>query len=240
VRAEYSIVVPAYNEECYLRATLSALWRAMEALPGRAGELIVVDNDSTDRTAQVARAHGARVVTEPHRQIARARNAGAGAACGKYLIFVDADTVVPPHLLRETLQALDSGECCGGGALLAFDSRAPLSETARLWNVISVLCRWAAGGYLFCLHEAFEDVGGFDEEFYASEELHISRALKHWGWRRGMRLMILGGPAVTSARKLEWFSRRELLRHLMTVSRHPDRLKSREACAMWYERPPSG
>jgi len=240
VTPEYSIVIPAYNEESYLPRSLSALGRAMAALPERTGELIVVDNDSTDRTAAVARAHGARVVTEPHRQIARARNAGAGASRGDYLIFVDADTVVTAHLLRDTLRALDSGECSGGGALLSFDSRAPLTWTARLWNVISVLCHWAAGGYLFCLREAFVDLGGFDEEFYASEELHISRGLKHWGWRRGKRLMILRGPAVTSARKLEWFTRRDMLRHLLTLSRAPGRLRSREGCAMWYERPFSG
>ena len=48
-----------------------------------------------------------------------------------------------------------------------------------VWDVISRLCQWSAGGYLFCLREAFEGVGGFDERFYAGEELHISQALKH-------------------------------------------------------------
>ncbi len=105
---------------------------------------------------------------------------------------------------------LDSGRCCGGGALIVFSRRVRGSWGARAWDVISRLCQWSAGGYLFCLREAFRDVGGFDERFYASEELHISQALKHWGWRRRQRLVILDGPAVTSARKLEWFSRREI------------------------------
>ena len=234
---DYSIVIPAYNEEALLPATFDALEAAMAAQAGRAGEVVVADNASTDRTAEVARARGARVVFEPHRQIARARNAGGRAARGRYLIFVDADTTVSPRLLSRTLHVLDSGECCGGGALIAFSRPAPGAWGATVWDAISRLCQWAAGGYLFCLREAFEGVGGFDERFYASEELHMSQALKHWGWRRRQRLVILDGPAVTSPRKLEWFSRRQMLAHVLAMLSHPS-LKSREACTMWYERPP--
>ncbi len=233
---DYSIVIPAYNEEALLPATFDALDRAMAAQPGRTGEVVVADNASTDRTAEMARERGARVVFEPHRQIARARNTGGRAARGRYLIFVDADTIVSPRLLSETLRVLDSGECCGGGALIVFDRRMRGSWGARAWDVISRLCQWAAGGYLFCLREAFRDVGGFDERFYASEELHMSQTLKHWGWRRRRRFVILDGPAVTSARKLEWFSRREMFAHVMAMLSHPS-LKSPEACTMWYERP---
>ena len=173
---------------------------------------------------------------EPHRQIARARNTGGRAARGRYLIFVDADTVVSPRLLAETLRVLDTGTCCGGGALITFSRSVRGAWGATFWDAISRLCQWAAGSYLFCLREAFDGVGGFDERFYASEELHMSRALKQWGWRRRQRLVILEGPAVTSPRKLEWFSRREILRHLMAMASHPS-LKSREACRLWYERP---
>ncbi len=233
---DYSIVIPAYNEEELLPATLDALAHAMAAQGGRAGEVVVADNASTDRTADLAKERGARVVFEPHRQIARARNAGGRAAGGRYLIFVDADTIVSPRLLSETLRVLDSGRCCGGGALIVFSRPAPGAWGARFWDTISRLCQWAAGGYLFCLREAFRDVGGFDECFYASEELHMSQALKHWGWRRGQRLVILDGPAVTSPRKLEWFSRREIFEHVLAMVSHPS-LKSRGACTMWYERP---
>lgn len=92
---DYSIIVPAYNEEDCLPGTLAYLGRAMAGVPDAAGEVVVVDNASTDRTAAIASRWGARVVFEPHRQIARARNAGAAAARGGRLIFVDADTHVP-------------------------------------------------------------------------------------------------------------------------------------------------
>jgi glycosyltransferase involved in cell wall biosynthesis len=238
VTPDYSIVIPAYNEEALLPATLDALARAMAALADRPGEVIVVDNGSTDRTAGLARAHGARVVCEPHRQIARARNSGGRASRAQYLIFVDADTLVPPRLLAETLRVLDSGVCCGGGALIAFSRPVRGAWGARAWDAVSRLCQWAPGGYLFCLRQAFLDVGGFDERFYASEELHMSQALKRWGWRRRQRLVILDGPALTSPRKLEWFSRREILRHVLALGRDPGRLRSRETCQIWYERPP--
>jgi len=82
----YSIIIPAYNEEDWLSRTLSALDEAMGTLSLR-GEVIVVDNNSSDRTPQIARQHNARVVFEPVNQISRARNTGARAAKGRYFIF---------------------------------------------------------------------------------------------------------------------------------------------------------
>ena len=75
---DYSIVVPAYNEEKLLPATLRTLRQAMNgASSERQGEIIVVDNNSTDTTADIARQAGVRVVFEPINRISRARNAGA-------------------------------------------------------------------------------------------------------------------------------------------------------------------
>jgi glycosyltransferase involved in cell wall biosynthesis len=85
---DYSIIIPAYNEEDYLPHTLEHLIRAMKAFIRYKGEIIVTDNNSTDSTASIAKKYGARVVFEGHRQISRSRNTGAKAAHGKYLIFV--------------------------------------------------------------------------------------------------------------------------------------------------------
>jgi glycosyltransferase involved in cell wall biosynthesis len=89
-----SVVVPAFNEEKLITASLAAIRAAMTAFTDRgwAGELIVCDNNSTDRTAELARTAGATVVFEPVNQIARARNCGAAAATGDWLVFVDADS----------------------------------------------------------------------------------------------------------------------------------------------------
>src|SRR5262249_50482799 len=91
--AMISFVIPAYNGEQFLGRTLTALTAAARGL-GQPFEVVVVDDASTDRTGAVAREHGARVVPVAHRQIAATRNAGARAAAGEMLVFIDADTVV--------------------------------------------------------------------------------------------------------------------------------------------------
>src|SRR5262245_27581298 len=110
---EYSIIVPAYNEEKLLPATLANLRAAMATVP-YSGELVVCDNNSTDRTADVARAGGARVVFEPVNHISRARNAGARAALGRWFVMVDADTHIEPALLASALERMASGRVAGG------------------------------------------------------------------------------------------------------------------------------
>jgi glycosyltransferase involved in cell wall biosynthesis len=180
------------------------------------------------------------VVSEAHRQIARARNVGAAASRGRFLIFVDADTLVSDELLRRTLEALRSGKHCGGGARIEFDSE-PTRSTALFlgfWRWLSKTFSWAAGSYLFCLREAFHDVGGFDERFYASEEIHISRSLKKWGRKRKLTMIILDETVVTSDRKVRWFPLRRLVRMMLSIALRPWRLRTREGCWLWYERPP--
>src|SRR5258706_12146256 len=89
-----AVVVPAFNEEKLLPAALRSIKAAMTAFARRnwETELIVCDNNSTDRTAELAGSEGARVVFEPVNQIARARNSGAHAATGDWLVFVGADS----------------------------------------------------------------------------------------------------------------------------------------------------
>jgi cellulose synthase/poly-beta-1,6-N-acetylglucosamine synthase-like glycosyltransferase len=99
-----SVILPAFNEARALPATLAALDVARRRVELRFGcetEVLVVDNASTDATAGVARDAGARVVSEPSRNLARARNAGASAARGDVLVFVDADTWGPPEALEQ-------------------------------------------------------------------------------------------------------------------------------------------
>src|SRR6185369_12224787 len=99
-RLKLSVVVPAFNEERLLVATLDSIKAAAQGLGDWNWELVVCDNNSTDRTAEVARAAGAKVVFEPHNQISRARNTGAAAATGEWLLFVDADST-PSRALFE-------------------------------------------------------------------------------------------------------------------------------------------
>jgi glycosyltransferase involved in cell wall biosynthesis len=237
---DYSIVVPAYNEERYLGATLAGLKAAMAAAPGR-GEIVVCDNNSTDGTAALAKDEGARVVFEPVNQISRARNTGARAARGRVLVFVDADTHLPPALLREALAALESGAACGGGAAVRFDGAAAHSALAAavgFWNRLSRRHRLAAGSFVFVTREAFDAVGGFSEHVYASEEIWLSRAVARWGRERQLDFVILEDPpVVTSNRKAEWFSAGAVLGSILLLLVFPLAVRSRRLCWLWYRRP---
>lgn len=234
----YSIVVPAYNEARYLPDTLAALRTAMAEQP-LPGELILCDNDSTDDTAQLAADAGATVVHEPHRQIARARNAGAAAATGDYLIFVDADTTISSDLLRQALDHLQSDRIAYGGTTVAFPPDTPrdIVRYANLWNWLSRTFTWACGAFVFTRRDAFFKVGGFDERYYASEEIHLSKRLKKWARRHDRKGLILDTPIVTSARKADWFTRRRMLFMLIRFALWPPRARSREECWLWYQRP---
>jgi glycosyltransferase involved in cell wall biosynthesis len=225
-----SFVVPAYNEERLLARTLAAIHTAAREL-ARPYELIVVDDASTDQTAAIAEASGARVVRGAWRQIARVRNAGAKASAGEILIFVDADTIVPPTTLRATTAALDHG-AIGGGASVYIDGKLPLWVRLfmRPFRLAFRIGRLAAGCYVFSRRSDFEAVGGFDERLYAAEELALSRALG----RRG-RFVVLSEPVMTSGRKVRTHRSSEVVRLLFGFLRHGTRLlKKREGLTLWY------
>jgi len=232
----YSVIIPAFNEEAFLPRTLAALGEAMRGID-LPGEVIVVDNNSTDGTSRVAGAHGAQVVFEPENQISRARNAGARHAGGDYLVFLDADSVLPAELLGAALSRLASGRCCGGGSLVEFDR--PLPGYGRwlqaIWNRISRHGRLAAGCFIFCLRRAFDDVGGFSQRVYASEEIWLSRRLAQWGRPRGLSFDILSEcRVITSARRMEG-SPADLLGLLLVIV-FPLGLLSRRMSHPWYPR----
>ena len=87
-----SIVIPAYNESAHLSESLPAIHEAALIFKKLdwSYELIVCDNNSSDNTSEIAKSFGCSVVFEPINQIARARNSGAKAATGEWLIFIDA------------------------------------------------------------------------------------------------------------------------------------------------------
>jgi glycosyltransferase involved in cell wall biosynthesis len=237
---DFSVLIPAYNEEVLIGRVIDGVRGSFASLPRLTYEIIVCDNNSTDRTAELAAARGAMVVKEPHNQIARARNTAAKSARGKWFIFLDADTLLPARLLGETVQALEAGKICAGGSVLKFD-REDIgwfpSFMFRLWNLVSTVFNLAAGSYLFCRSEAWAGTGGFDEEMYAGEELFFSRKLKQWAKERKLKFKVLPGePVITSARKMEWYGPWQLFFHVLLMAR-PGAMKRRESCGLWYSRP---
>jgi glycosyltransferase involved in cell wall biosynthesis len=235
-----SVVVPAYNEEGRLVATLQRIRAGMEALRqhGCASELIVCDNNSTDRTAEIARTAGAHVVFEPVNQIARARNAGAAQASGDWLLFVDADSLPTPALFADVARTIAGGRCVAGGSTVVFPSPSALTRAAASgWNLWSRLARWGAGSFIFCDAAIFTEVGGFSLALYAAEEIDLFRRLKRVARRTNRRIVILHDhPLETSGRKFELYTPWELLAFMArTVLRRGRTLRRAEDCFPWYD-----
>jgi len=235
-----SIVVPAYNEQKLIGETLRSINIAREAFAARGwvSEFIVCDNNSTDHTAELARAAGATVVFEPVNQIARARNTGARAATGQWLIFVDADSQPSPELFAAVASQIQRGECLAGGATVRLDTNYFwYGFWARVWNLISRSQHYLAGSFIFCEAVAFRQVGGFGEELFAGEELELSLKLKKLARETRRKIVVLHRhPLLTSARKAHLYSMGEHLRFLLKTAFFRGRnLKSREACPVWYD-----
>jgi len=226
-----SFIVPAYNEELELSPTLAAIQAATSGL-SQPFEIIVVDDASTDATPKIAEQAGARVVSIHRRQIAAARNAGASAARGEYLFFVDADTRINPTHVTEAIAVLEAGYT-GGSARVLMDGFVPLWGRVflRAFSVLYFGLNLGAGAFLFTTRRNFEAIGGFDEQHFAGEEVYFSLALRKLG-----RFKVLREPVLTSGRKLRMYSAKEILGTLsIMILGGPRMARSRARLNLWYD-----
>jgi glycosyltransferase involved in cell wall biosynthesis len=227
-----SFIVPAHNEEVWIGRCISAIRSALESIH-EPYEIIVVDDASSDATASIGRQQGAQVIRVEHRQISGTRNAGARQAHGDVLFFVDADTLVNAPAIQSALRSVRAG-AVGGGCFPRFEGWLPL--WVRLFvPVLERLSRWwhflPSGACLYCTRSAFERTGGFNEDYYAAEDVVFVAALRRQG-----RFIIPAETVVTSGRKarahsfwsLWWLSTRMILRG-------PRGLRSRRGLEYWYE-----
>jgi glycosyltransferase involved in cell wall biosynthesis len=235
-----SIVVPAFNEEKFLGETLARVNAAggVFAQIGWGSELIVCDNNSNDRTAEIARAAGATVVFEPVNQISRARNSGAAAATGDWLVFVDADSHPGPELFADMAKEIQSGSCIAGGATMRWDRENFL--TALMMPILNVGFRWRRlmhGPFIFVELGVFRKLGGFSHETFSGEDWEFSRRLKELSNETGKRFVILHRhPVVTSARRMKDYTVLTPFAVLYHTIFIPRRIKfNREAARRWYD-----
>jgi glycosyltransferase involved in cell wall biosynthesis len=235
-----SIIVPAFNEERLLPASLASIQAATLGFTDARWEteLIVCNNNSTDRTPEIAAAAGAHVVFAPINQISRARNAGAAEATGDWLLFIDADSFPTRALFADVVLAIESGRYVAGGSTLRFDTDDRVARfVIEWWNLSSRVLRWAAGSFIFCDAAAFRAIGGFTAALYAAEEIDLFRRLKRHGRRNGRTVVILSRhPLVTSGRKGDLYTRREMARFWwQTILSRGATLKSSRRAFPWYD-----
>lgn len=235
-----SIVIPAFNEASLIERSLQsvALSIAANQKAGFTSEIIVVDNNSTDNTAELARQAGARVVFEPINQIGRARNAGAAQTTGDWLLFLDADSLLSPELLADIVGVIESGQYVGCGSTLKMDGLPWWANlTLKLWTTTSVRFGWAAGALIVCRHDAFHEVGGFDQDLYALDEIRLSKQLMQWGRQRNLQFTILMvHPLETSSRKVSLYSGWEIVSQILRIFILPKRtLQDKKHLSVWYD-----
>jgi glycosyltransferase involved in cell wall biosynthesis len=241
VSKSISVIVPAFNEEKLLPQSLPAIRNAMKALAGFgfSTELIVCDNNSTDRTAEVAKSFGATIVFEKINQISRARNRGGFEARGDWLIFVDADSFPSFRLFGEVARGIQEERYLGGGAHICFDTgMGPvLAFMAGIWNLASIWTRWCAGAFIFVEASAFRAIGGFSDQLFASEEIDFSKRLRKYARKQGKEMVILRYPElITSSRKLHLYSARMIVRTFFRAAVSPRKtLTNRDECFLWYD-----
>jgi glycosyltransferase involved in cell wall biosynthesis len=201
-----SVVIPVFNEERYLPRLLASVDAARARY--RAGfdavEVVVADNGSTDATARIARERGCVVTSATPRIIAAVRNAGARAARGELLAFVDADARIHP----ETFNAIDDfladpRHVVGASGATPERRSAGIRAIWLIWLMLSRLMR-VDTGVVCCRRADWEAIGGFRERWRFAEDLWFLQDLKRLGRSRGQRFgWLRGAKSVFSTRKFD-------------------------------------
>jgi rSAM/selenodomain-associated transferase 2 len=185
-----SVVIPTLNEAGTIARTLTQLRQAGEC------QSIVVDGGSDDDTMVIARLHADAVLSSP-RGRARQMNAGSQVATGEALLFLHADTVLPPGFLHIVAAALDNPTVIGGRFDVRLDAEGwPFRMIETLMNLRSRMTKIATGDQaIFVRREVFHKVGGYPD-IELMEDVEFSRKLKREG-----RIACLRERVTTSARR---------------------------------------
>lgn len=213
-----SFIIPVRNDADGLRRCLRGV---LASAAGQAHEIIVVDNGSTDESADVAREAGARVISAPGVRVSAVRNKGAHSAQGVFLAFVDADNEICAAWARAATEAFSGDDVAAVGA----PSRAPRPGTwvqrafdAMRQHPVNVEdAEWLGAANLVVRKAAFVAVGGFDETLETCEDVDFCRRIKGAGLRllANARLESIhhGDPPTLSAVfRGEWWRGRDNLR----------------------------
>jgi len=197
---DFSVIVPALNEETYIEACLKSI--SKQTLPRNSYEIIVSDGGSNDRTVEIARKYADRVVISKKRGIWWGRNQGAEFAKGKYLVFIDADTRIKEDYLEIVHKHLESGVV---GLTAAYKIEGMGIKT-KILEYISCCYLWLNSeidnasliGINLCVpKEVFTKVGGFRD--YALEDAAFGRELR----KEGQTCFLMQRLVSTSPRRLE-------------------------------------
>ncbi|MGC9310157.1 MAG: glycosyltransferase [Candidatus Aenigmatarchaeota archaeon] len=207
---EISVIVPALNEEKYIEDCLKSILN--QTFPRKRYEIIVSDGASTDNTGKIAKRYADRVVVSKKRGIWWGRNYGAKFAKGKYLVFIDADTVLDKDYLETVYPYLEKGYV-GVSTCFNFSGK---SASIRIANCISyyywifsdIIGKTGLFGFNMCMpNRTFIKTGGFKN--LDLEDVRIYKDLS----KEGKINRIWKKKVTTSSRRLEKFGLLGALRY---------------------------
>ncbi len=238
----FSLIIPAYNEQGYLPALLDSVEIASANYIdcSNAIEVIVSDNYSTDRTAEIARSRGCIVVKEEKRIIAAVRNAGAAVANGEILCFLDADSLIHPNTFDVIDNAISSGKVVAGSTGVTLDRMSlGIALTYYIGMLPIILITGMDTGVVFCRRKDFIEIGGYNEEKLFAEDVDFLVRLKQLGRARKQKLARLTSVrAIASTRKFdqhgEWHYLPLLVRGLYAMFFSSKRFE-KFARKYWYD-----
>ncbi|MBR3629345.1 MAG: glycosyltransferase [Oscillospiraceae bacterium] len=215
----FSVIIPAHNEEHYVRRCIASVKQAARRFPT---EIIVVCNRCTDRTEEIAKQCGARVIPDSSRCIAAVRNAGIAAAVGQIIVTIDGDNRMTPGTLREIYRLMKSGRYIGGGAPIRFERYSvPLRLNDWMCRIGFALTGLYCGIF-WAKKSTFDAIGGF-ADIRAMEDVETARRLKAYGKQRGKAYTCLQENwLINSTRKFDrdgdWLYFRLLAQHAGTLA----------------------
>src|SRR3989344_1728936 len=181
-----TVVIPAYNEEQFIPATLKSLVNQTY----KNFELIVVDNNSQDKTSEIAQKYGARVILEKQKGVAQARQAGFFEAKGEIIASTDSDTIVPENWLARIVSEFDRDKSLTAFGGLSNLYSGPVTARAAgryffkaFWVLDKILSGgWNLNGFNMAVRRsAFLKIGGFNTALTLGEDIDLAKRLREIG-----------------------------------------------------------
>lgn len=211
-----SVIIPAHNEEQYLTACIKSVNESAAAseIPI---EVIVVDDASTDKTVSIAEKEGCSVISVRYESRAKTRNAGARAAVGEIITFIDADTVISQELFKNTYELLQNDK-----------HQVIWYRQDALENVFIPRLYFFFANFISRRHPPFSPVisitqkyflsgGTFNEQLESFEDLYYLRT----AWKKGVAQYCPASLVKTSIRRITTFGYLRYFAHAIAAAYNP-------------------